>query len=542
MTPRLVYRVVGWFTLVVGVPSVAAQVEPPPIAFAVQELVASDAVGGEWFGHAVALHDSLAVVGAPLANVGEDDDAGAVYLFRRHPDGTWREVQKLVASDPAAGARFGWSISLVPFWHDSLAQDSLVVVGAPGARGENGEATGAAYIFVCRPDGVWHEVQRLAPSVGAASASFGWSVAVADGWYHVGDNEDSPRTGGRAVVVGAPHAEGPSAEDTGLAYVFERQADGRWEETVLDPPGGNPGDQFGWSAAFGYFLGVVGAPQTPREDGGKGLVYGIQKHSSEGWSVVVALEPSVGEQGDEFGYAIDMTHFLLVSAPGDPVGGTTGIVHEFRDRPPWGPLTPFRGADGAGFGVAVVRGWGWMAIGRVSQAAADENLSAVALYRRAITFRYIFRQWLHSPSEAGGDAFGSAVDISQPDGVIAVGAPLSSSAAPEAGAVFLFTESDDSIGTGSAKPPLLPDDLRVDGPFPNPTAGTARLTFSLKTPGPVVVQLFDVRGRLRSQYESWHAAGAQELVLQTGHLPSGVYAYRVTAGAQHRTGLLTVLR
>ena len=183
-----------------------------------------------------------------------------------------------------------------------------------------------------------------------------------------------------------------------------------------------------------------------------------------------------------------------------------------------------------------------MAVGQVSQASADQNLDAVALYSRTITLGYGFRQWLHSPTETGGDAFGSAVDISEPGGVIAVGAPLSNIAAPEAGAVFLFAEPDDSLGTGTSRTPLLPDDLRVDGPFPNPTSGTVRLMVFHTTPGPVVVQLFDVRGRLSSQFESWHAAGAREIVLQTGHLPSGVYAYRVTAGAKQHTGLLAVLR
>ncbi|NIU72530.1 MAG: hypothetical protein GWN71_02770, partial [Gammaproteobacteria bacterium] len=79
-------------------------------------LKASDAVAGDLYGCAVSLSDSLLVVGS----IGDDDrgtDAGAAYLYQRTRNG-WAERDKLVANDDAAaGDQFGYSVAL----HQGLA-------------------------------------------------------------------------------------------------------------------------------------------------------------------------------------------------------------------------------------------------------------------------------------------------------------------------------------------------------------------------------------------------------------------------------------
>ncbi len=56
-------------------------------------LTASDGVDGDFFGQAVAIDGSIAVVGAPDADLGNDENAGAAYVFERI-DGQWREVHQ----------------------------------------------------------------------------------------------------------------------------------------------------------------------------------------------------------------------------------------------------------------------------------------------------------------------------------------------------------------------------------------------------------------------------------------------------------------
>jgi len=70
-----------------------------------QKLLASDGAARDKFGYSVSISGDYAIVGAPR----DDDngaDSGSAYIFKR--DGTsWRQQQKLTASDGAAGDEFG---------------------------------------------------------------------------------------------------------------------------------------------------------------------------------------------------------------------------------------------------------------------------------------------------------------------------------------------------------------------------------------------------------------------------------------------------
>ena len=73
--------------------------------------------GGGGFGDAVAISPdgSTIVVGAP-GDVGGGTNAGAVYVFQL-VSGSWVQVAKVKASDTAAGAAFGASVSISGFEH-----------------------------------------------------------------------------------------------------------------------------------------------------------------------------------------------------------------------------------------------------------------------------------------------------------------------------------------------------------------------------------------------------------------------------------------
>ncbi len=75
-----------------------------------QKLQASDAVGGEEFGHAVALQRGNLVVGAPLANT--PAFSGAAYVFRQYGE-EWVEQHILEATAAAGGEELGHSVALV---------------------------------------------------------------------------------------------------------------------------------------------------------------------------------------------------------------------------------------------------------------------------------------------------------------------------------------------------------------------------------------------------------------------------------------------
>ena len=97
------------------------------------KLTASDGTASDYFGYSVSIRGDYAVVGAYHH---EDGSAGLAYIFKR--DGTtWSQQAKLLASDGAAGERFGWSVSI---------SGDYAVVGAP-YDDDNGSRSGSAYMF-----------------------------------------------------------------------------------------------------------------------------------------------------------------------------------------------------------------------------------------------------------------------------------------------------------------------------------------------------------------------------------------------------------
>ena len=123
-----------------------------------QELLATDAEGGDFFGQSVDLIGDFAVIGSPL----DDDEcpldwrcnSGSAYVFRF--DGIqWQEINKLRASDGSTGAYYGWSVA-------SNGQETLV-----GAYGDDevDDGAGAGYLFDARnPVTDLHLSLRIVPT------------------------------------------------------------------------------------------------------------------------------------------------------------------------------------------------------------------------------------------------------------------------------------------------------------------------------------------------------------------------------------------
>jgi MYXO-CTERM domain-containing protein len=128
----------------------------------------------------------------------DDERRGAAYVFVR--DGSsWNEEQKLVATDGAAGHRFGGAVS--------LGADRAVV----GAYARDA-GRGAAYVFALRDD-TWSEEALLVASDGINNDLFGWSVALAEDRAHAGAYYDDNLRGAAYVFspglgIGVPCFDG----------------------------------------------------------------------------------------------------------------------------------------------------------------------------------------------------------------------------------------------------------------------------------------------------------------------------------------------
>jgi hypothetical protein len=161
------------------------------------ELVPDDGVMTEFFGLAVAVSGSKALVGAYNQRVGSNSGQGSAYVYSLS-GGSWTQQQKLTASDGAASARFGLSVAL---------DGPTALIGSYFANVDGRSHQGAAYVFT-ESGGTWAEAGKLVASDGAAGDEFGNAVALS----------------GPTALVGAFNAAIGDQASQGAAYFYTQPA------------------------------------------------------------------------------------------------------------------------------------------------------------------------------------------------------------------------------------------------------------------------------------------------------------------------------
>lgn len=188
-----------------------------------QKLTASDGSANDWFGYAIAIDASYAIIAA--SQDGEDASgihslpmAGSAYIFRLGASGTWLENAKLTASDRAEGDHFASSLDI---------RDDKILIGAYLANynmsGSQMQDIGKAYIFERQSDNSWEEEQTLLAYDKAADDWFGFSVAIDGKTALIGAFAEKEDTAGMQTL-----------KDAGSAYLFEKE-DGLYSPAMKYP-------------------------------------------------------------------------------------------------------------------------------------------------------------------------------------------------------------------------------------------------------------------------------------------------------------------
>ncbi len=272
-------------------------------------LKAANAGDGDGFGEALAMSGNTLAVGAPLEqglDGAPDDDSGngvgAVYVFVRDESDVWTQQAYLKASNADNGDEFGRYLDLdgdtlvVGAWHEQSA----------GAEDDNSLAdAGAAYVFVRDESGEWSQTAYLKPDEIDTGDLFGGNVALSGDTLVVGAT-------GEDGVAGDPADN--SSNNSGAAYVFERDLAGGWSQSAyLKADNADPDDAFGANPDLEGDVLMVAAigeqsalPGDPDDNSGNnvGAVYEFARDIDGNWSQTGYFKASNAELGDEFGSAV----------------------------------------------------------------------------------------------------------------------------------------------------------------------------------------------------------------------------------------------
>ncbi len=412
------------------------------------KLTAGDGSTYDQFGIAVSVSGDLALVGAL-----EDDDlgysSGSAYIYQYDIlTKSWDYKEKLRASDGAAYAYFGCSVSI---------SDDRALVGAY-EDAENGYKAGAAYVFHYRSAfDDWAQEAKLIASDGDSNDRLGSAVSISDG----------------RALLGAPNDE-HSGSYSGSAYLTDMEGGDVGtlnEDTKILASDGDPGDLFGCAVSLSGSLAVLGAYEDDPGGYWSGSAYvGRYDRASETWIEEAKLIASDADEDDHFGKSVSISNNVaVVGAYADEDNGGSGSAYVFRRNgftQVWteeAKLLPSDGAQWDTFGYAVA------VSGDATLVGAYDDDDAGSSSGSAYVFRYdpVAQSWseeqkLVAADAQGGDYFGLAVSIS--GDVALIGAYKDYDLGSYSGSAYVF-RYDPVTQQWSQEAKLLPSDGANDDQF-----------------------------------------------------------------------------
>ena len=181
-----------------------------------QLIQSPDSDGEKQFASSVEIDGDFLAVSDPRADVGPNDDAGAVYIYKAFSSTLWAFSQKVTSIAATEGGKFGESIDMI---------GSQLLVGAPesgsGARGE-------VHLFTRSPNVFEVTTVVLGDS---SNHKLGFDVALAsDGFAASAWRAGSNR---------------------GQIHVYQQDSNDVYQQTIFIPATAVSGDLFGESVASG---------------------------------------------------------------------------------------------------------------------------------------------------------------------------------------------------------------------------------------------------------------------------------------------------
>ena len=253
---------------------------------------------------------------------------------------------------------------------------------------------------------------------------------------------------GPIAVIGSV-LDDSAGRDAGALYVYRRGAGGFQQEAFFTAAGVRPGDRLGYAVATDGARIVAGAPfhdDGARDSGGAWVfVRGEQGWVEQGRLVLGGFGGGLG-QADQLGYAVDVDGALAaVGAPGDDDrGDAAGAVYVFFfGQDGWRPVAKLTASDAAvgdGFGSSVALAGGSLLVGAPYRDGPGREAGAVYLFTQSDDGSWRQAQQVTGDG-GGGSLYGHAVDLDA--GRALVGARSDDRAGANAGIAYLYRRGGD---------------------------------------------------------------------------------------------------
>lgn len=358
------------------------------------------------FGTSVAVWGDIVVVGAPLDDITGGFNQGSATVFRRIAGQLVREGL-LLADDRGSGDRLGAAAAI---------SGDYAAIGAPNHANTDPNSVngrGAVYLYK-RVAGVWLQDGKVTAPSGAAGDFFGQAVAL----------------DGDTLVVGAPFRDAGSIVNSGVAYIFRRNATGAWVyQATLSPPTPQLNANYGASVAVSGTMAVVGEFGDDALASDAGAVHVYRNSAGASWPQEVRITPADGKAFDQFGVSVGASgDSIIVGAWLTDQGGTnTGSAYVFVKGATGGwtqqaklLANPVAANEWFGNAVAISADTAIVGSARYSGPAGANQGAAYSFKRTGSQWAFTGRTL--APQPGGGDFFGSAVAVH--NGFVGVGAHL----------------------------------------------------------------------------------------------------------------------
>lgn len=375
----------------------------------------------DYFGSSVAVDGTFIAVGSRYHDLDENTtNTGAVYLYKEDSNGTYEQVQKLVASDASAHDLFGWSIDM---------KGAYIVIGAQGDD-DMGSGAGAVYVFKNDGDGTFFELSKLTAANLSAEDAFGYAVSI-----------DSDH-----ILVGA-YGDDEQGTRSGAAYLFKNDGNDNFDELVkFTASDGGDEDWFGFSVAIDGDRAVVGAVMDRSNEAGlfqgniTGSAYLFKDNGDNTFTETKKLFAEDTTQG-YFGNSVAIEGNTI--AIGDSVDGSVYLYHyDDSETRQVAKLMPSDGFADDFFGYSVDLEGAYVVVGAKVNSAADygDDRNRIAgstyIFKNSGDNDYVQTVRLNASDSFIGDDFGRSVSI---DGTtLVVGAPSFYSLSNRPGTAYVY--------------------------------------------------------------------------------------------------------